>query len=55
MQGMKREALAQQYPQRHSQATEKSADWYVYGHAYGLFAGSGEMAWVREELVIASP
>lgn len=46
-----REELVQQYQQRHEQAVEKSADWYVYGHAYGLLAGSGPLSWVRKKLV----
>ena len=51
--GMGREKLAQHYQQLHEQAIEKSADWYVYGHASGLLMGSGSLAWVRKELVKA--
>src|SRR5947199_8258339 len=50
---MKREDLAQQYRRQYEHTEEKSADWYVYGHAYSLFAGSGTLAWVRKELIKA--
>ncbi len=50
---MKRQELTSKYQSMFDQAKEKSADWYVYGHAWALLAGSGAVDWVRSELAKA--
>lgn len=47
---MDRQALAAKYQKLFELAREKTADWYVYGHAAELLRGQADVMWVRQEL-----
>lgn len=47
---MTRAELVSMYGELHEQAREKTAEWYVSGHAWGLLSGSGEPTWVIGEI-----
>ena len=47
---MTREQVVSKYQQLHEQAEEKSAQWYVFGQAFGLMEHGANLVWVVEEL-----